>query len=99
MKVKNWDDVPDVLGHPKKSMRSTVVRPHQLRRGDLITEQVIDDDRPERTVVINSVAHGEVSYRGGRAPVLFVTGRDTRNGNQVVYTRTSWDFMEVTRGA
>lgn len=76
---------------------TTVVRPHQLRRGDLFTEAISMRDRYTRVVMIDSVTYGEIRYRGAPAPVLFVTGRDTRNRDKVIYTRTSWDFLEVTR--
>lgn len=76
---------------------STVVRPHQLKRGDLFTESISMRDRYTRVVMIDSVVNGEIKYRGVHVPVMFVTGRDTRNRDKVIYTRTSWDFMEVTR--
>lgn len=78
---------------------TTVVRPHQLKRGDVFTEPVSEPLRKDqfRDVVIESVAYGELNYRGFPAPVLFVTGIDTRSQKPVKYTRTAWDFMAVTR--
>lgn len=77
------------------STYQTVVRPHQFRRGDVLAEGI--SEKYTRTVVIDKVVHGEVKYRGAYAPVLFVYGVDARTGSLVVYTRTSWEFFEVTR--
>ena len=73
------------------STYQTVVRPHQFRRGDVFSEKYA------RTVVIDKVVHGEVKYRGAYAPVLFVFGVETSTGRPVMYTRTAWEFFEVTR--
>lgn len=72
----------------------TYVRPHQLKRTDTFVEAV---GKNIRRVVIESVTNGEIPYRGHRSPVLFVTGVDQINGRKVVYTKTSWEFMEVQR--
>ncbi len=87
----------DVVAPLAEGTYTTVVRPHQLQQGDLFTEGVTMKDRPIRTVRIDAVVYGEVDYRSRRVPVLFVTGHDTRSHGKVAYTRTSWDFMEVTR--
>jgi hypothetical protein len=70
----------------------TYVRPHQLRRTD-----VINDDQNGRQVVVETVCAGEVLYRGRLAGVLFVTGHDRFNGRKVLLTKTAWEFLEVQR--
>jgi hypothetical protein len=77
----------------------TYVRPHQLKRTDVFTEMVTTDrgDSAPRRVVIESVTHGEILYRGAYAPVLFVNGVDQRTGRKIHYTKTGWDFMEIER--
>jgi hypothetical protein len=72
----------------------TYVRPHQLKRTDLYTEGV---GKSIRRVVIESVASGEITYRGRPVHVLFVIGRDLFSQKPVIYTKTSWEFMEVQR--
>lgn len=74
------------------STYQTVVRPHQLRRGDIVA-----DPYAGRDVMVNTVTHGELKYRGAYAPVLFVSAVDTVSGREVQYTRTEWEFLEVTR--
>lgn len=72
----------------------TYVRPHQLKRTDTYIESI---GKSVRRVVIESVTNGEVVYRGRMVPVLFVTGRDQYTQRPVIYTKTSWEFMEVQR--
>lgn len=72
----------------------TIVRPHQLRRGDIFTETL---GKSVRNVVIEKVTYGEILYRGMYVPVLFVYGHDGMNSQPVRYTRTGWDFLKVTR--
>lgn len=78
------------------STYDTVVRPHQVKRGDLYYEAIVGDPH-SREVRLLSATNGEVDYRGRRVPVLFITGLDTRNGVKVHYTRAPWDFLTVTR--
>lgn len=73
----------------------TVVRPHQLRRGDIYTERLGKDDF--RDVRIEKVTYGEIFYRGALVPVLFVYGYDDRMKRKVIHTMTAWKFLEVTR--
>lgn len=73
----------------------TVVRPHQLRRGDIYSERLGKDEY--RDVVIEKVTYGEIFYRGMLAPVLFVYGYDEKAKRKVIYTMTSWKFLEVAR--
>jgi hypothetical protein len=80
----------DVVASPAEGTYTTVVRPHQIKRGDLYNEGI-------RTVQFTHAEYGEIKYRGAWASVLFVTGRDTRTGHKVKYTRTSWDYLQVTR--
>jgi hypothetical protein len=70
----------------------TYVRPHQLKRTD-----TYNDDHNTRSVVVESVAAGEILYRGRLAPVLFVTGYDRLTQRKVLLTKTAWEFMEVQR--
>lgn len=74
---------------------TTVLRPHQLRRGDVYTDHVPTGGT--RDVSVDTVEYGEVYYRGRMTPVLFVTGYDHRLNKVVKYTRTSWEFLTVTR--
>jgi hypothetical protein len=78
---------------------TTVVRPHQLKRTDTLVEAVDGHTSTafHRYVSVESVSYGEISYRGARVPVLFVTGTDRTTGHRVVYTRTSWEFLTVER--
>lgn len=73
----------------------TVVRPHQLKRGDIYTERLGRD--ATRDVVIEKVTYGEIFYRGMLVPVLFVYGNDDRLKKRVIYTMTSWKFLEIVR--
>jgi len=86
----------DVL--PEENVRpgtyQTVVRPHQLKRTDVYTEV---HGKSVRHVVIEKVTYGEIHYRGRLVPVLFVHGHDERLKHPVRYTRTGWEFLEVTR--
>jgi hypothetical protein len=72
----------------------TTVRPHQLKRADVFTELFSGHSR---RVMIEKVTHGEIEYRGRVTSVLFVYGVDLRNKDNVVYTRTGWEFLEVER--
>lgn len=85
-------DRPDDVIRP--GTYQTVVRPHQLKRTDVFVEPV---GTVNRHVVIEKVTYGEIHYRGSLAPVLFVHGYDERLKHRVIYTRTAWEFMEVTR--
>lgn len=78
------------------STYQTVVRPHQLRRGDVFTETPYLH-KHSRSVIINRVVHGEITYGSALAPVLFVDGVEIGSGIEVHYTKTSWEFLEVTR--
>lgn len=76
----------------------TVVRPHQLRRGDVLTERIHHDpQKPSRDVVIEKVTYGEVFYRGMLVPVLFVYGYDQKAQKKTINTMTAWKFLEVAR--
>jgi hypothetical protein len=77
----------------------TVVRPHQLRRGDVYTETFSNEGlgSNSRDVVIEKVTYGTVFYRGALVPVLFVYGYDDRMKRKVIYTWTSWRFVEIAR--
>lgn len=93
-------DRPDDVIRP--GTYQTVVRPHQLKRTDLITEVLAPAATPGaknyvRYVVVEKVTYGEINYRGQLVPVLFVHGYDERLKHEVRYTRTSWEFIEVTR--
>ena|SRR5213080_2440864 len=72
----------------------TIVRPHQLKRTDVFAEIL---GKSVRYVVIEQVTAGEITYRGRSVPVLFVYGYDEVNKRPVRYTRTGWEFLEVTR--
>lgn len=86
------DDVPERDTRP--GTYQTVVRPHQLKRTDVFTEVL---GNHARNVVIEKVTNGEIPYRGRVVPVLFVHGHDESNQRPVIYTRTGWEFLEVTR--
>jgi hypothetical protein len=80
----------------------TVVRPHQLKRTDIFTEVLSEAAAPgrkvhTRSVVIEKVTCGEITYRGRLVPVLFVHGYDERLKHPVIFTRTGWEFLEVAR--
>jgi hypothetical protein len=86
-------DRPDDVVRP--GTYQTIVRPHQLKRTDVYTESFGRDHF--RNVVIEKVTYGEIFYRGRMVPVLFVHGYDERLKHPVRYTRTGWEFLEVTR--
>lgn len=88
-------DFPEQEARP--GTYQTIVRPHQLRRTDVITETVIMMGPVTRNVVIEKVTAGEITYRGRAVPVLFVHGYDERLKHPVQYTRTGWEFIGVTR--
>jgi hypothetical protein len=82
---------------PTEGTYTTVARPHQLKRGDQYTEEMQHMDKPDRSVTVQFVTHGQLTYRGLDVPVFFVTAVDNWTKGKVIYSRTSWDFMSVTR--
>ena len=51
----------------------------------------------ERQVIERAAVQGRVFYRGALVPVLFVYGYDDRMKRKVIYTWTSWRFVEIAR--
>lgn len=76
---------------------NAVVRPHQIKRGDMYYEDLAFDDEYTRAVVLESAVNGTLNYRGHSVPVIFVTGQDVRKHTKVHYAWTEWKFLSVTR--
>lgn len=75
-----------------------IMTAHQLRKGDVVTEQTSGNEYPERNVRISDVEYGALQYlavrHGAKNPVftqvIYVTGEDLRTHKVVKWTATGW---------
>lgn len=75
-----------------------IVRTGRVRRGDVIAEQVPDQDNPYREVTITEhPEYGKIHYDGHWVPVKYLTGVDNRTGRKIKYTGVEYGTWQIIR--
>lgn len=77
-----------------------IIRTAKVRKGDVIVQQVPDEEHPYREVRLTECpVSGELIYEGTPHYVRYLTGYDDRANRVVMLTGTEFQMWQVLRGA